>query len=787
MDRAEVQLMKTIQKLLFALSLLVSAGSLFAGLQLSSDGKTPYVIVKSADATEAESFAAAELSTYLERVTGAKFKIVDEKTKISTPAIYVGNTAFAQKNEVISSKLAPEEWVIKQKGKDLILGGGRPRGVLYGAYDFLENYAGCRWYDLRTEKVPSNPNLTLPDTMEVRKKPFVRLRSYYWVNALLPEFSLWAVRNKFNALIAHSAKYGFREQFGSPSFAHTYYEYSKDFPAECFSMNEKGVREKARTPSGPGQLCLSNPLTLKLCTEKLLSYIRNDRKKTLEKKEPSPIYYMFFTNDNSEFCRCPKCHAAAEKLGTSGITLDFVNQLADAVAKDYPDVVVVMDAYRSTMEPPKGPMSARKNVMVLIAALGVEFEGPLGRDVLRPLTASQNQYYVRHLDAWKKYSARIGIWDYFRMFGQGFAAPASSIGTRSELFKKHHSLGTEYMFIEGEIYPGMTDHFLDLRNWLTGKLLVNPQADAAALTEDFMNGYYGKAAPAMKEYLAYVEKRMTEENDNLATKHPSKWAYLDDAFYRHADALLSKAEALVKEEKNDLSNVRQERFLLESSMLNMFDSYPKNPLNLTKKELADRVIRGEQAFWEKYHGKAYWAANTKKHTERYLAMLERPPLPKEFLGKTVASDLCWSDISSLMKTAVNDKDAAGGKALCIQVSDMNPKTFHDKDFQFGVYAPTYSKKQLINRTIPKSDLPQDEKYHFYPIGNTLIPDSQTFLWLHWSWHLQPKLGHLFDPAELETKFDIYASIKFEGPAYVKGSKKENNVFLDRVIVVRVAK
>ena len=97
MDRTEVQLMKTIQKLLFALSLLVSAGSLFAGLQLSSDGKTPYIIVKSADATEAESFAAAELSAYLERVTGAKFKIVDDKTKLSTPAIYVGNIVFAQK------------------------------------------------------------------------------------------------------------------------------------------------------------------------------------------------------------------------------------------------------------------------------------------------------------------------------------------------------------------------------------------------------------------------------------------------------------------------------------------------------------------------------------------------------------------------------------------------------------------------------------------------------------------------------------------------------------------
>jgi hypothetical protein len=770
------------------LLILVFGGTLCAGLQLSSNGKTPYVIVKSADATEAESFAASELSCYLKQVTGAEFKIVEDKMPEPLPAIHVGNTFLARKNEIDTAKLAPEEWIIRQVGKDILLGGGRPRGVLYGVYDFLERYARCRWYDLCTEKAPAQPNLTLPDMVNVRKKPFIRYRDFYWVNGIRPEYTLWAVRNRINGQIWSEAKYGFCESCGSPGFVHTYYQYSKDFPKECFSMNQEGKREKPRDATGPGQLCFTQPLTLKLCIENLRSYIDMDRKKALERKRPFPRIYEFSSLDNSDECHCPDCLAAKEKFGGySGLVIHFANQLADSIAKDYPEVVVRINAYRAAMEPPKKPINAHENVMVRVTSLGVEFAGDRGRDVLRPLTAKQNQLYLQQLNGWKEVS-RIGVWDYFRMFGQPFGAPVSSIGTRAELFRKYYDLGVESIFIEGEIYPGMTDHFLDLRNWLTGKLMADPVADVPALTDDFMNSVYGKAAPVMKEYLAYVEERMKEEKDNLSTKYPSKWAYLDNAFYRHAKALMDQAESRVKNDPQALSHVQQERFLVDSSMLNMYDSYPENPLGLSKKELTDRVILGEQSFWEKYHGKSYWAANSRKHTETYIAMLNRPPLPKEFQGKTVASHLCWSDISTLQKAVINDKDAAGGKALVIPVfNGLDPNTFHDSGFQYGVCAPTHNPKQLISKTIPEKDLPQDEKYHTHYLCRTTIPDSQTFLWLHWSWHLQPKLGHLYDPAEIETMFDIYASLKFEGPAYVKGSRKENNIFIDRVIVLRAAK
>ncbi|MBR1952754.1 MAG: hypothetical protein IKA32_09265 [Lentisphaeria bacterium] len=41
-----------------------------------------------------------------------------------------------------------------------------------------------------------------------------------------------------------------------------------------------------------------------------------------------------------------------------------------------------------------------------------------------------------------------------------------------------------------------------------------------------------------------------------------------------------------------------------------------------------------------------------------------------------------------------------------------------------------------------------------------------------------------DGASKENVWDTYFSAKFTGPAYVKGSKKENAIYVDQVVLVR---
>ena len=49
------------------------------------------------------------------------------------------------------------------------------------------------------------------------------------------------------------------------------------------------------------------------------------------------------------------------------------------------------------------------------------------------------------------------------------------------------------------------------------------------------------------------------------------------------------------------------------------------------------------------------------------------------------------------------------------------------------------------------------------------------------------MGHLYDPLEIDKEWDIYASLRFEGPSYPHGGEGETDrVFVDRIILAPVA-
>ena len=54
-----------------------------------------------------------------------------------------------------------------------------------------------------------------------------------------------------------------------------------------------------------------------------------------------------------------------------------------------------------------------------------------------------------------------------------------------------------------------------------------------------------------------------------------------------------------------------------------------------------------------------------------------------------------------------------------------------------------------------------------------------------SWVLQCRIPNAFDPAapEKENSYDVYMSVKFSGPQYVKNSKSKNYIAINRVLLV----
>ena len=84
-----------------------------------------------------EKYAEEELQLFWQKIYGKKLTVIPESKSSGKAVIYLGSTAFAQKNKVDITKFGEEEWLLKTVGNSLLISGGRPAGTLYGALNAL--------------------------------------------------------------------------------------------------------------------------------------------------------------------------------------------------------------------------------------------------------------------------------------------------------------------------------------------------------------------------------------------------------------------------------------------------------------------------------------------------------------------------------------------------------------------------------------------------------------------------------------------------------------------------
>jgi hypothetical protein len=127
-----------------------------------------------------------------------------------------------------------------------------------------------------------------------------------------------------------------------------------------------GIADHAKDPrwQSKGSLCLTHPEARKLVLAKLLETIAADRAKCNTPDQPPPEIYDVSQPDCAVVCHCPDCRALAEREGSeSGPLIDFINELADGVRAQYPEVKVQTFAYEWGMIPPR-TLRPRENVVI---------------------------------------------------------------------------------------------------------------------------------------------------------------------------------------------------------------------------------------------------------------------------------------------------------------------------------------------------------------------------------------------------------------------------------------
>ncbi len=771
---------------------VLAASACAHALTLAPPGQAPPPIVLAHAAIAPEQTAAEQLAHYLGQAVGVEFAVVTEaEGPTDDPAIYVGPTRRATELGIDPATLAPEAWIVRSDGDDVIIVGGRPRGTLYAACHFLEDVIGVHWWSPWAESVPERPTLEVAD-LDLQGEPVLQYRDIYMLYG--NDRGAFAARNRLNrqgdAKIA--GEWGGGMDYGPPYHVHTFFLYIK--PEEYFEAHPEyfslinGERRANRT-----QLCLTNPELRELFRDKLIAYIEDSRARAAEAGEPPPRVFSISQNDWGGACQCDACQAIAQAEGSeAGPLLDFVNYMAEAIAEDYPDVYISTLAYQYTQAPPAN-IRPRDNVIMRLCDTTSNFT--------RSITDPENQTFHDFLLSWAAIAPNLRIWDYAVTYAKPRGMPMPSVHTYAPDFQFYAEHNVEGVFTELE-YPVRAD-MRDLKVWMMIKLLEDPYQDYDALLTTFTDGFYGPAGAMVREYLAALEASSQERLSyiSMGAALPA-YHYLTLDFVREAHAIFDRAEAAVADEADLLQRVRHARMPLDRATVGLFRSLSQQwaqqgndpaTIPLDRDAIAARY---EQTWTVEAQRRLSGGALERSLAElqdeltRWTSLPAFVPLPEKFADLppervfdfTADVTRNWKDIVRV----VRDEEAESGITNRLEFpTEIDPEEQSLERYRLPMRWGLYDQ---INRQgrggaqIKPEDVP-GPGYHWYKMGEYALGPSY-YLYFFWSWIIQVDIDSAWDPARPDQKFEIWARVKFEGPAFPHGDEADANaICVERVVLV----
>ena len=513
--------------------LLASAQS--RTLVLTSNGRTDYRIVVARDASDIERRAAEELRDHLERISGVALTIVTDDSPPQDREILIGKS---RRLEGIAPMIPFEElgedgFLIRTIGVKLLIAGGKDKGPLYGVSAFLEDPLGCRRYAKDVILTPRRPTIRV-GPIDRKEVPFFSYREVLMPDAFDDGYADWhkldnqRVRQRDWGLWVHTFR-----TFVPPE------RYFKDHP-EYFT-EQKGLR----VPDA--QLCLTNPEVFKLVVAGLRERM---------KAKPEARTWSVSQNDTFSPCQCSACRALDEKYGgPSGTILDFVNR----VAREFPDKIISTLAYQYSRQAPTG-IRPEKNVNIMLCTIECNRSRPIATD---PLNAS----FTKDIRDWGRLTDNIILWDYVVQF-RNYCDPFPNLRVLQPNLEFFRSNNVRLMFQQGSSQS--RSEFHELRTYLIAKLLWDPKADVEALTDDFLDGFYGPAAKYIRRYLRLMHDALDRSGGDLGI-YGFPWdgirTYLTPKLLDTYTGLFDKAEAAVAGDAVLKGRVKLARLPLEFAIL----------------------------------------------------------------------------------------------------------------------------------------------------------------------------------------------------------------------------
>jgi len=520
-----------------------------ADLLLADGGQSAYRIVVADDASPSTRHGSEELQAFLEQMTGAKLPIVSDTRPPADREIVLGNNAHLRKLglKIDFNELGHEGYVIRTMGNNLVIAGGALRGNLYGVYGLLEDHLGCRWIAPGVSRIPKRNRLAI-GPIDDKQVPVLEYREPFTYDCFDGD---WCARNRVNSSSGRlGEQHGGKVRFGSGFFVHTFNrlvspaKYFDEHP-EYFSL-VKGKRLKERS-----QLCCTNEDVIRICTEGILEAMR---------AQPDAFVFSVSQNDWHNYCECEKCQALAKQEDSQiAPVLQLVNRVAQAVEKEFPDKAIETLAYQWTRRPPK-TMRPRGNVIIRLCSIECCFAHPLAT-----CDGPANRAFRDDIQGWAKVSQRLWVWDYVTDF-RHYLLPFPNQRVRNDNIRFFVANNVRGIF-EQDTYNTPHSEMAALGGYLTAKFLWNPEYDEDTAVNEFLEGYYGKAAAPVRRYLDLLHDRVEKENIHVNIWVPPVHPHLTDELLVTADGLWQEAEDRVAADPEVLRRVKRSRMSVDYAIL----------------------------------------------------------------------------------------------------------------------------------------------------------------------------------------------------------------------------
>jgi len=518
-----------------------------AELVMARDGQSDYTIVVATDCSPSERHGATELQIFFKQICGARLPIKDAPPTSARRrgSIFVGSSAALDRLqlEIDFATLGDEGFVIKTVGPHLILAGGKSRGSLYACYEFLYRYLNCRWFTPLVNRIPRRETITLP-AIDFRKIPVLEYRDVFYWEAWDGD---WSARNHVTGINSRlKPEHGGKRRYHHTHFIHTVYSLVP--PDEYFGAHPEYFSEVNGIRVGKeAQLCLSNPDVLEIATESVRRWARDD---------PDANIISISETDSHGHCECRNCRILIDREGSyAGPLLHFVNQIADNIREMFPDLAVGTLAYNHLYSriPPKH-VRPRPNVVVRLVTSGCCRFHPLAT-CDSDFNYEGSVQFRDDITGWKTAGDSLYVWNYVADYGD-YLAPLPNLHVlQSDIrfFVDHNVKG----ILEQGISGMAGGEFAELRSYLLARCLWEPECDWQEVVNEFLDVYYGAAAPSIRAYIDLLHEQVA--NSNIHSQRAQPTAFLTRAVVDRADQLFDTAAAAVADDPALLLRVKKER------------------------------------------------------------------------------------------------------------------------------------------------------------------------------------------------------------------------------------